>query len=133
MEQETAEFIGQIFSHIENIERVVWFVAPLIWIVIYYILYQIFRLKFLKLFISAEAVGILYWIWSHLYYFTGVPTEPNDSLSHITLVWFIEITLRFTPQILYVIGGVICLKYLQVKYKEIANQRVEPTVKTSVD
>ena len=134
MEPETAEIIAKIFGAVENLERVAWFAAHLIWITIYYILYQMFKLKFLKLMITAEGVGIVFWIWSHLYYFTGVPEEQNTSLGYTTLVLSANLLLRITPLVLVIIGGSLGLKYLREKWKNMtANPNIEPMQETPVD
>jgi len=121
---EVAESIGSVIGVFESLEEAIWFGSHFLWIVIYYILFQIFRYPFLKFLIAAEVMGVIYWFWSHLFYFTGVPENQNYSLAQITVIGITETLLRTAPLILGTIAGICALKKLQMKVKEMkANNR----------
>lgn len=128
MNTQLAESIGSVIGVIENFGNVIYLGSNFVWLVGFYILFQMFKLKFLKLLMTAECLAIVYWFWSNLYYFTGVPEEQNSSLTRIVAIAVTETLLRVMPLLVGTTGAIMGVKFLQNKWKgQDASQSSEPT------
>jgi len=129
MTYETSEQIFKTLVKIEIFDNMLWFGSLLIWLVVFYVLHHLFKLKFLKLLLISEVFGIVLWFWTNRYYFIGMPNGDTYNVSSETTIAIVDMCLRLIPLLLGTIGAAMGLKYLQKLWKEkqIASQRVDPT------
>lgn len=119
MTLETLEKMLEISRGISSLEQAIWLGACFIWGTGFYILHQMFRLKFLKLLIWSEVAGIGYWFWAHrAFFFHSWLAEENPSHGKIITLVVIGLVAELLPLILGTTGAVMGLGYVQKLWKE---------------
>ena len=118
MTYETSEQILKALTKIETFDNLLWFGSLLIWLVVFYILHELFKLKFLKLLIISEVFAIVFWFWANRYYFIGLPTDDSYNVSTEITIAIVDMCLRIIPLLLGTVGAGMGLNYLQKLWKE---------------
>lgn len=125
MHYQTFESIMRAFETGERLYSAIWLGSLFVWTGVFYFLYQMYRLSFLKFLLVAEVIWIAQWFRHHRHYFIGYP-EPlapeEDYFTRIITQTALEFGFRFIPLLLATIGTVMALRYLQNKWAMISKQ-----------
>jgi hypothetical protein len=106
---------------LDRIESALWLGSLFVCVTVYYILYQMFKLRFLIPLLIGELLYIPNWFWMHRHLFFERSDPPNpghDELFRMVLLGALDFGFRFLPFCFTVIGAVMALNYLQRKWKE---------------
>ncbi len=111
MKYETARTIVEVYSVVQQCNYVMNFALNFLWIVGWYLLFQITRLRFLKLFIVGHVLYVLYWLLVHREHFVGHlgATSYNARL----VIGIIEVSILTASTVVFAIGVCRGVRYLQ--------------------
>ena len=119
MNEDQMMTVIQAFAKGDSFMQLIVFGYHLVWLIIAYILYQLFRLKFLKIFIAECITSVIAWVWLNRQHFITLPEEAiNNSHGVFTFFVILDFVIRSTPIILGTIAAVMGLRYLQNLWKE---------------
>lgn len=110
------EALMAIQSKIQNYMQVTRFASTVIWVSIFYILWKMYRLPFLRWLLWSELISVFAWFWAYRYYW--FPRPKFDSV--IIDVWLeiLDMIIDFIPSIIGIIGSIKALAWLQDRFKE---------------
>ena len=126
-------YIEQKLLHISevliNARQAISFGLSFVWLTGFYILYKLFKHKFLLWLIWAEILGIIEWLYIYRHHFIGMPETQNAP--HLDM-WISmgEQVYSFIVLIVSVIGAVLGLHYLQKKFREFTDKGKKNQMKT---
>ncbi len=130
MSYDTVMWISNALGIAERLGSALMLGSCLIWLTGFYILFQMFRLRFLKVLMLAEVLSIVQWAWSQRFLmFGGGFRLPGSSNIAVSLAYsWMDFLIRSAPTVAYLVGGILALRYLQRRWKEqIANKRIDDT------
>jgi hypothetical protein len=121
---ETWDKIAEFARVIAGLENVMWLASCFIWGAGFIILYQLHKLKFIKLLIWAEVGGVINWFWNNRISFTGnsLVTTEYSTEAHILTIATVDMLIRLIPLILGTVGAILALRHLLKIHKEKISQ-----------
>lgn len=100
------------FLVLGQLDNAITFGLLFIWLIGWYILYQMHRLSFLKLLMAGDVLFILLWFLRNRHLLIGHPEEPISMVSE-TLMFVLGGTLRIGGTIFTAMGVCMGVRYLQ--------------------
>ena len=110
--------LEKINSGIHLAQRILTFAAVPIWLTGFYILYQMYRLKFLKWLVWAQVFYLFEWIYTYRHNWFPEAMFSNWSLSMIVFSHFFNRLIYFVPEVLDVVGAIMGVMWLQDRFRE---------------
>lgn len=114
--------LSDVFVKVGKYDEAVSFVLLFVWLAGWYMLYQMFRLSFLKWIIAGDLLYVLVWLVDHRHQMF----DHEDTLQTLTFFLGVGNTLSFAATILCAIGVCLGIRFLQRK-------RAERNIKVVVD
>ena len=128
---ETMEKVLTLAKGMASLEQAIWFGSIFVWGIGFYVLYQLYHLKFLKVLVWSEVTGLAFWFWINRFYFAPnfMIVTDNSPNGQVVFIAMLDMIIRLTPLILGTTGAVMGLHHVKKiwKEKQIANQALEPT------
>ena len=126
MNYETVHSIGRMLEIGYSLQSALWLGSLFVWAVGFYILYQMYRLRFLMILLVSEGLFVAQWLWLHrnIFFKHSETTNYDDSIIFRMLFFdCIDFAFRFIPIAVATIGAVMAVRYLQQKWKETDNSQ----------
>jgi hypothetical protein len=109
--------LNEIMVSLYRVDYAVSFGGIFVYLVGWYILYQMYRLWFLKLLIAGDLLYTLQFIFVNRHHFFGYPEEP-PSFETMTLLMAVETLLSLASILLQTAGACFGVRYLQRKWAD---------------
>jgi len=118
---ETSQSIIRALDVGARIESAIWLGSLFAWAIVFWMLYQKYRLRFLKLLLISEFLWVAHWFWFHRHFWFGHPAPPDDgeaAITHMVIFSVLDFGFRFVPLLLSTIGACMAVQHLQYKSQE---------------
>ena len=117
MSYELLEFLAKAGEIMGRADVVFWLGTILAWLAVWYTVYQLYRLPFIKLIIAADIVFLILWGFQNRAYFIGFPEEAYSPGKAMVFL-LAEMSARLLGFTLSFIGAAMGLSYLQQKKRD---------------
>ena len=123
MNYETAQSITHMIEIGGRFESALWLGSIFIWAVGYYILFQMYRLRFLKILIVSELLWAVQWLWSHQVFYPMPSSDVDATLTRFAILSTLDFIIGFMPLAVATIGAIMAVRHLQRKWMEMKDSR----------
>ncbi|GEM_PF-5121647 len=117
MKYDTVQQITSVFLFGSRLNNALMLASGIIWLLGFYVLYQITSLKFVKVLMAAELFSILQWFWLNGFFpVMQTPDSVHDNPATELFMLAIHVLMNLVPTLLFVIGGALGLKHLRERW-----------------